>query len=75
MAEDDLYQERLLSNNALFRSLVYMRYQKEIGSDNLEGAFNPFIPDSHYLDFEKSKKEISNIKLFLQQQPDDFQVG
>lgn len=48
-----------------------MRNQKEIGSTKLEGDIRPFIEDSHYLDFEKSTKDIPHIKLFLEEPYED----
>lgn len=43
-----------------------MRNQKpEFGLTKEEGNMEPFLLDSHYINFEKIKKEIPNVKLFL----------
>lgn len=67
-AEEELFKEKLNSNNALFKSLVFLRNQesKDLGLQKFQGNLQPFLLDSHYIELEKIKKEIPNVRLFLE---------
>ena len=55
--KEELFKQRLNSNNAMFKSLVFLRNQdnKDLFNKH-QGDLNPFLLDSHYIDIEKVKK-------------------
>lgn len=48
--KEELFKERLSSNNAMFKSLIFIRTQdnKDVFNKR-QGDLNPFLLDSHYI--------------------------
>lgn len=57
-SDEQLYKEKLYSEKALFKSLVYLRNQdvKVFGFTQHQGDMHPFLMDSHYIQVDKIKK-------------------